>query len=61
MFRPRIYLDTSVIGGCFDEEFDEYSLQLFDDFISGKKIPIIPDIVLFELVEAPEESSGREY
>jgi len=26
MFRPRIYVDTSVIGGCFDEEFDEYSL-----------------------------------
>jgi len=46
MFRPRIYVDTSVIGGCFDEEFDE--------FISGKKIPIISDIVLFELEGAPE-------
>ena len=55
MLRPRIYVDTSVIGGCFDEEFDEYSLQLFDDFISGKKIPIISDIVLFELVGAPED------
>jgi len=33
MFRPRIYVDTSVIGGCFDEEFDEYSLLLFDEFI----------------------------
>ena len=54
MFRPRIYVDTSVIGGCFDEEFDEYSFQLFDEFISGKKIPIISDIVMFELEEAPE-------
>ena len=54
MFRPRIYVDTSVIGGCFDEEFDDYSLQLFDEFISGKKIPIISDIVLFELEGAPE-------
>ena len=33
-FRPRVYMDTSVIGGCFDEEFKEYSLQLFDEFIS---------------------------
>ena len=54
MFRPRINVDTSVIGGCFDEEFDVYSLQLFDEFISGKKIPIISDIVLFELEGAPE-------
>ncbi|KAF5423913.1 MAG: hypothetical protein C5S41_06130 [Candidatus Methanomarinus sp.] len=54
MFRPRIYVDTSVIGGCFDEEFDEYSLLLFDEFISGKKMLIISDIVLFELEGAPE-------
>ena len=24
-FRSRVYIDTSVIGGCFDEEFKEYS------------------------------------
>ena len=55
MFRPRIYVDTSVIGGCFDEEFDEYSVQLFEEFIAGKIIPIISDVVLFELEGAPEE------
>jgi len=55
MFRPRIYIDTSVIGGCFDEEFKEYSLQLFDEFISGKKLIVVSDVVLFELEEAPEE------
>ncbi len=55
MFRPRIYVDTSVIGGCFDEEFKEYSTQLFDEFISGKEMLIISDVVLFELEEAPEE------
>ena len=32
-FRPRVYIDTSVLGGCGDEEFKEYSLQLFDEFI----------------------------
>lgn len=55
MFRPRIYVDTSVIGGCFDEEFKKYSTQLFDEFISGKKMLIISDVVLFELEEAPED------
>ena len=55
MFRPRIYVDASVIGGCFDEEFDEYSVQLFDEFISGKKMLVISDVVLFELEGAPEE------
>jgi hypothetical protein len=28
----RVYCDTSVFGGCFDEEFSEASLQLFDHF-----------------------------
>lgn len=28
--RQRIYIDTSVIGGYFDEEFEEASKQLFD-------------------------------
>jgi len=55
MVRPRIYVDTSVIGGCFDEEFKEYSVQLFDEFTSGKKTLVISDVLLFELEGAPEE------
>ena len=55
MFRPRIYIDTSVIGGCFDEEFKEYSVQLFDEFTSGKKILVISDVLLLELEGAHEE------
>jgi hypothetical protein len=35
MFRTRIYVDTSVIGGCLDEEFKEYSTQLFREFTSS--------------------------
>ena len=54
MFRPRIYVDTSVIGGCLDDEFKVYSGQLFEEFISGKKRIVISDIVLFELEGAPE-------
>lgn len=55
MFRPRIYIDTSVIGDCFDEEFKEYSVQLFDEFTSGKKMLVISDVLLLELEGAPEE------
>jgi len=54
MVKKRIYIDTSVIGGCFDEEFEIYSNQLFEEFASGKKRVVISDIVLFELEGAPE-------
>ncbi|MDO8141807.1 MAG: hypothetical protein Q6358_09950 [Candidatus Brocadiales bacterium] len=33
MVKFRIYIDTSVIGGCFDDEFAEYSTLLFQEFI----------------------------
>jgi predicted nucleic acid-binding protein len=49
----RIYIDTSVIGGYFDEEFEEWSKKLFDEFITGKKIAIISDTTLEELEDAP--------
>ena len=58
MLRPRIYVDTSVIGGCFDEEFEEYSNQLFDEFVSGRKIVIVSDVALLELEGAPDNVRG---
>ncbi|CAN5223164.1 hypothetical protein BH11BAC6_BH11BAC6_04380 [soil metagenome] len=27
--KQRIYIDTSVVGGYFDEEFKEATIQLF--------------------------------
>jgi len=51
----RIYIDTSVIGGCFDIEFKEWSNLLFEEFRKGKKIAIISDITLYELEEARSE------
>ena len=55
MFRPRVYVDTSVIGGCLDDEFKDYSKLLFKEFISGKKRIVVSDLVLFELEGAPED------
>ncbi len=54
MHKLRVYIDTSVIGGCFDKEFAEWSNLLFQEFIEGKKIAVISDITLEELEHAPE-------
>lgn len=53
--KLKIYIDTSVIGGCFDEEFAEWSNLLFEEFKEGKKIAVISDVVLEELIKAPKE------
>jgi hypothetical protein len=47
--KPRIYPDTSVFGGVFDPEFDEWSKILFLDFSKGEKIAVISDLTLKEL------------
>jgi len=54
MHKLRIYIDTSVIGGCFDEEFQEWSNKLFDEFIAGKKIAVISPTTIDELKDAPQ-------
>ncbi len=53
--KSRIYIDTSVIGGCFDKEFQEWSNKLFDDFRKGKSIAVISDITIDELSFARTE------
>ena len=51
----RIYIDTSVIGGCFDSEFAEWSNKLMGEIKSGKKVAIISDQTLQELETAPTQ------
>ena len=55
MNTPRIYTDTSVIGGCLDPEFRVASERLFDSFRSGQSIVVISDLTLQELLGAPED------
>ncbi|MBF0245654.1 MAG: hypothetical protein HQL31_10360 [Planctomycetes bacterium] len=50
----RIYADTSVFGGCFDEEFEQESQKLFDEIRSGRFILVISETVVEELQKAPE-------
>jgi hypothetical protein len=52
---PRVYIDTSVIGGCLDPEFAVEPKLLFDEFRSGIKIAVVSDLALEELEVAPEE------
>ena len=49
----RIYADTSVIGGCEDEEFRVHSRRLMDAFIRGDLRLVLSELTLRELAPAP--------
>lgn len=51
--KQRFYLDTSVFGGVFDKEFDEFTLQLFERIKMGQIICIYSELTETELVNAP--------
>lgn len=40
----KVYADTSTIGGCFDEEFKEWSIALFEEFKVGTKFIMLSDL-----------------
>ncbi len=50
----RVYIDTSVVGGCFDDEFSEESRALFDMAKRGEISLLISNILVDELTLAPE-------
>ena len=50
----RLYLDTSVFGGCFDAEFAEDSRRVIDTVMSGQARLLFSEIVEAELLNAPE-------
>jgi predicted nucleic acid-binding protein len=51
--KQRIYIDTSVVGGYFDEEFKEDTRQLFDRMIKKDVVFVISDLLDLELINAP--------
>ncbi len=53
--RLRVYVDTSVIGGCQDDEFKGPSTRLMHKFISGEAILVVSDVMIAELAGAPEQ------
>lgn len=55
MNRDRIYIDTSVLGGCLDPEFARWSNGLMRDFRAGRLIPVLSDVTAAEVGDAPEQ------
>ena len=55
MRRLRVYADTSVFGGCFDEEFAEITVRFFDEVRQGRFRLVVSSTTLRELHRAPEE------
>lgn len=51
----KIYLDTSVIGGCFDDEFAEWSNKLMDELRQGFYAPVVSELTEAEIAQAPEQ------
>jgi hypothetical protein len=55
----RVYVDTSVIGGCFDPEFAPWSKGLMKDFQLGNFKPVISEVVTAEIASAPKEVKAQ--
>jgi len=53
--KLRIYADTSVFGGCHDEEFREDSLRFIEHVSRGRIVLLVSEIVLRELENAPRD------
>lgn len=53
--RQLVYVDTSVVGGCFDVEFREWSDELFEVLEKGSSLLMLSDLTLRELENAREE------
>lgn len=50
----RVYADTSVFGGCFDDEFKNESIRFFEEVRQGQFVAVVSDVTLDELELAPE-------
>ncbi len=49
----RIYIDTSVVGGYFDEEFKEATKMLFQRLENREVKFVVSDLLDLELINAP--------
>jgi predicted nucleic acid-binding protein len=49
----RVYIDTSVVGGYFDEEFSADTKPLFDNLNKGLIKLLVSDLLEAELLRAP--------
>jgi predicted nucleic acid-binding protein len=55
MKQTRVYVDTSVIGGCFDKEFAKESRALVQAAREGRFVRLLSDLLVDELAKARPE------
>ena len=55
MRKVQVYVDTSVFGGVYDDEFAEASKRFFSRVRDGEYLVLVSQITLDELLEAPEK------
>ncbi len=53
--KQRIYIDTSIVGGYFDEEFKEATTALFQRLENREVIFLVSDLLDLELIHAPQK------
>ena len=51
--KQRIYIDTSIVGGYFDDEFKDDTIKLFERFDNSEITFVISDLLELELLDAP--------
>ena len=54
MRKQRIYIDTSIVGGFFDTEFEKETKLLFQQLESKEVVFVISEVLTGELENAPE-------
>ncbi len=54
MKRLRVYIDTSVVGGCLDPEFSESSRTLLQRANQGRIVLVVSELLRQELIRAPK-------
>jgi hypothetical protein len=54
----RVYADTSVFGGCFDDEFKAESVRFFAEVREGQFVVVVSNVTLDELELAPQPVRG---
>jgi len=52
--KRRVYVDTSVLGGCEDGEFREHSRKLMQAIARGDCTLVLSELTLRELAAAPD-------
>lgn len=53
--KQRIYIDTSLVGGYFDDEFKEATTKLFDRLDKNEIVFVVSDLLDLELLNAPQQ------